>query len=319
MESIRILHASDLHIANIANLKSPIDHLSARSIWGTIRHRNVATSYDPSILKAFSDFVAASHPLDAILLTGDIATTGEYADLVRAHRFIGGRFSTAWFSGYPGIFPDPELSRTLAPIWLIPGNHDRLTKTGNAFNPGGHLFHKVFNDYWTGDVRSYPVIEKDSFAVAVIGADFSLRRSRDCRCPFLNKYAQGKVYDDVLKQLVLQTNSVRSTWLDELVVLWGIHFPPNYDDISRSMRLVDEESLISAANECGVDAILSGHTHKRLNYRHEGMQFDVLCAGTVSEFQPTQMNHFQIINVWANGSRVDNYEYSRLFAEFRLV
>src|SRR5207248_7567402 len=107
---------------------------SVRNVLQSLKYRSLTTSYDPSILKAFSDFVAKQRLLDAILLTGDIATTGDYGDLVRAHQFIEGRCSGAWFSHYP-IFPDPPLSRTETPILLLPGNHDRLDKTGKFFEP----------------------------------------------------------------------------------------------------------------------------------------------------------------------------------------
>jgi 3',5'-cyclic AMP phosphodiesterase CpdA len=317
MESIRILHASDLHIARIASLKAPFEGFSIRNLLNSVRYRSLTTSYDPSILKAFSEFVTQQRRLDAVVLTGDIATTGEYDDLVEAHRFIQGGFATAWFSHY-SAFPNPSLSSSV-PIHLLPGNHDRLTKGANVYAPGGHLFHKVFAGHWVGDVRAYPIIAKRSLAVAIIGADFSLRDSKDCRYPLLNKYAQGRVYTDVLQQLVLQTQSERDNWGDELIVLWALHFPPGYRKLARNMRLIDDTDLIKAANECNVSAVLCGHSHEQLNYRRGEMHFEVLCAGTVSAFLPRERNHFQIINISPVGREVDSYEFDRAYGEFRLI
>jgi len=321
MESIRILHASDLHIANIANLKSPIEHKTPKALWRALRYGNLATSYDPTLLKAFADFVLAQRMLNAILITGDIATTGDYPDLVKAHRFIEGEFSGAWFSGsQPGIFPESSICKARAPIWLLPGNHDRFIKRSPTFyEPGGVDFHRVFSKHWAGDVRSYPLLKKDTLAVAVIGADFSLRNSGDCGRSLINKYSQGRVYEDVLEQLELQTNSMRKNYWGDLIVLWAMHFPPDYPKISARLKLLDSSDLISSANKCGVAAVLTGHTHKRLKYSHGKMRFDVFCAGTVCEFRAKHGHSFQIINISANNLRVDNYEFDRTFADFRLA
>jgi 3',5'-cyclic AMP phosphodiesterase CpdA len=318
MECIRLLHASDLHIARIANLKAPYEGFSIRNILQSLKYRSLTTSYDPSVLRAFSDFVSRHRLLDAVLLTGDIATTGDYDDLVEAFQFVDGRFSSAWFSHYPA-FPNPSLSQTDVPVFVLPGNHDRLSKTEGLFEPGGTMFHRVFGDYWVGDVKAYPIIRKDSLAVAIIAADFSLRSSKDVHLAVLNKYAQGRVYEDVLQQLVLQTKSERENWTDDLIVLWAIHFPPSYRSISRSMKLLGESELIRAANECEVQAVLCGHTHKQLNYRRAKMHFQVLCAGTVSEHRPRERHHFQIITLNRNGMQLDSYEYDHAYADFRLA
>ena len=100
MESIRILHASDLHIAEFANLKSFADTPdSVTAFFGFLKHPSFANSYDPTILRSFADFVNRQASVDSILITGDIATTGDYPDLEIAHRFVEQGITFPWLSG----------------------------------------------------------------------------------------------------------------------------------------------------------------------------------------------------------------------------
>ncbi len=91
MASVRILHASDLHIAAVENITSPADRFTPGTIKDAALNRMLASSYDSSILLHLAKFAyqqAELGRLDAILLTGDIATTGSSEDLRKAHEFI---------------------------------------------------------------------------------------------------------------------------------------------------------------------------------------------------------------------------------------
>ena len=100
MHPVRILHASDLHIARTPNLTSVVDYISAGMYFNALRPRALASTYDPSILLRLADLIysdyrgkyinQASNPLDAVLLTGDLATTGKQRDLEAAVKFING-------------------------------------------------------------------------------------------------------------------------------------------------------------------------------------------------------------------------------------
>jgi 3',5'-cyclic AMP phosphodiesterase CpdA len=324
MDSIRILHASDLHIADIARLRSPLDAPKFRNFLRAVRYKAAATSYDPNILRAFGEFVRKQTDLRAIVLTGDIATTGDDKDLIKAFKFIDGPASTANPAFPYSFYVEGSLEGIDIPIFLIPGNHDRFEKTFKIFEPGGMGFHAIFSKYWDRDVQPFPVLDEGELTVAIIGADFSLRTSRDCRVPLLNKYAQGKVYSDVLDEMVAVTRRTRNeTWSPAMVVLWAIHFPPDYPGEPRVMRLLNSRHFIKAANECGVEAILTGHTHKQLTYRTPRMNFQVYCAGTASEYQARYGHSFQILNITNSWRRpqiaVEHYEFKRDLAEFRLA
>lgn len=323
MEPIRILHASDLHIAQIANLKSVVDSAKSwSSLFGFLKHPSLANSYDPTIFQEFAEFVNKQTALDAILITGDIATTGDYADLAKAHRFFEGGITTPWF-GTGSI--EPTFDKLRQTVWMLPGNHDRFEKTlPRGFTPGGTEFHNVFDKFWDEDVRRYPVLTRPGFSVAVLGADFSLRSPKDCGRWPPNRYSRGRAYADVLEKLESETNKLARDQSGPIAVLWAIHFPPDYPDLPSYMKLLRSEDIIKAGNNCGVRAVLAGHTHKRKRYgRTPVMKFEVLCAGTATEHIPTEPNHFQILNIrYAHDGfhiQLEHYEFDRGRGEFHEV
>jgi len=323
MESIRILHASDLHIARVANLKSVADTSSSiTALFGFLRHPSFANSYDPTILQSFAEFVNNQSSLDAILFTGDIATTGDYPDLERAHRFVEAGITFPWLSG--GLM-EASLDKIRKTVWIMPGNHDRLERTTlpRKFTPGCREFHNVFDDFWDEDVRAYPLLNGSDFSVAVLAADFSLRSPKDCNPWPLNRYSQGRAYEDILEKLESKTKNLKRGHGGPIAILWAIHFPPEYPNIHSCMKLLKSEALIRAANDCGVRAVLAGHIHKRKRYRTTAMSFEVLCAGTATEHIPEEPNHFQILNITHTQStfdiRLEHYEFDRRDVEFREV
>jgi len=318
MDSIRILHASDLHIARKEGIKSLIEPRSARQVLKSIKDRALATSYDASILQSFADFVRAQRSLDAILLTGDIATTGSYEDLIAAHRFVRGT-TTPWFSGSFRIFSEPSLAGSEVPLWLLPGNHDRFIPNKLVgFAPGSREFHDVFQGMWDNDVRTYQTISRGDCSVTIIGADLSLRNLRDCGFKPWNMYAQGSARPDIVESLEEATAQARkASDSRNTLVLWAIHFPPKYPGLSPRMKLLQSDAIIAAANRSGVRAVLTGHTHDGLEYRKPMMDFDVLCAGTASEFLSKHGNHFQILNIQNGKLRVEHYKFNREHAGFQ--
>jgi predicted phosphodiesterase len=66
------------------------------------------------------------------------------------------------------------------------------------------------------------------------------------------------------------------------------------------MQLIKSRELIDRANQCGIHALLAGHTHEPVMYRTPDMRFDVFCAGTTSQYYAPHGNHFQIINIELN-------------------
>jgi len=325
MDSIRILHASDLHIAETPNLKSPIDRVSILTILRAFRYRAVASSYDPSMLKAFCSFVLAQEDLTAVVLSGDLATTGDYQDLTRAYQILRGPASCVHIGRPYEFSPEGSLEGLKSPLFLIPGNHDRYTKSKRLFfQPGARVFHDVFSDYWDEDVREFELVGDADLTVSILGVDFSLRRARDSGPSPLNKFAQGRVYNDILDELVERSTRIRQQVdIDRLVILWVMHFPPLFPGQSPLMKLIGSSKIIKAANRCGVKAILSGHTHDQLTYQYPHMNFPVYCAGTATEYQSKVGHRFQIIEI-SNGMRypeikIEHYGYNRSIGKFKRI
>ena len=311
MSTIKLLHISDLHISKYPNLlqwkNRPLNPTSPGNRWDAIHNGNYAASHSPGKLKALVSLAyGMRNSLKAILITGDIATTGLDFDLDTALPFIEG-------PPYPQdvrmtLAGGATISGLGAPIHLLPGNHDRyklvLKRAGYA--PGNRVFHTKFGKYWTNDVKTYEVIEPD-FAVAIIAADFSLRSFTDSDPIWPpNWHAQGKIYDDILTTLESETRAFRKKHESDRVVyiIWAVHFPPVYPRIERYMRLLDDDRLVTSANNNCISLIVSGHTHDPLEYSSPRMKFRVLCAGSASQEDCPEGNHCQLISLENVSARV---------------
>ncbi|HEV2862433.1 MAG TPA: metallophosphoesterase [Pyrinomonadaceae bacterium] len=355
MPTIRILHASDLHIAKVPNLVAVPDRVSAGISLGNVFSRSglkaltrtaLVSSYDPTLLLSLAEFVnddyESNHvqgrgaPIDAIVLTGDIATTGRAKDLERARRFLEdpydpgapaqqltapGEGSISRVLGHDGCScPDPVL------LMLMPGNHDRLRRARlTGYSPGGTKFDHVLHKHWASaahlkshgnDVRELEIV-KGSLRVSVIAADFNLKDRRDRQGRWWYKYAQGRVYHGrstprILGNLVLATRRAPAG----AVVLLATHFPPRFPYIPPSMKLIDDSYLIRAANRRGVSAVLSGHTHEPVRYRAPGMDSEVLCAGTATQHHSSPGHYFHVVEINGNDLSdatitVEHYKYDK--------
>jgi 3',5'-cyclic AMP phosphodiesterase CpdA len=363
MELIRILHASDLHIAKRANVISGLDRISAgislrppllRAVFKTA----FFSSYSPTVLLAFSQFVyedyERSHrkqvdaPIDAIVLTGDIATSGRSKDLKRALWFFqdkpdsnmqakstrGGLYATL-----ATVLDTPHLVGPIAiPLLLVPGNHDRLQPSLKGlyldYWPGGKNFDQVLQGYWDPtlnaldygpDVKAL-TLQKNKLTVSIIAADFNLKQSGDRVGLWFNRYAQGRVYQnatnkqDILGNLRQATQDIKRSDPDS-VIIWAVHFPPGFPGISSTMELINDNDLINVANGEDILAILSGHTHIPVRYRTPVMKFDVFCAGSATQFYAPLGNHFQILEIEGTNkkdasARLVNYKFDKQQVKF---
>ncbi len=295
MASVRILHASDLHIANQPNITSPVDRFTPGTIKGAFTSGMLASSYDPSVLLSFAQFAYKQDTrglIDAVILTGDISTTGSKEDLEKAFHFIYGLAAPGL--GWKTTEAEARLGGLGVPIWLLPGNHDRYETTDYGYVPGGILFDLAFQKDWQGPVKLYKPITKSGLTVTVLGVDFNLKQSRDCDRMF-GWLAQGNVYGKILDELEAATKALPQS--SRQCVIWAMHFPPAYPRVSPYLKLLDSDLLILRANDCGIKAVLAGHTHDAVKYRRPNMKFDVFCAGTVSQDFAPEGNHFRVIEI----------------------
>jgi 3',5'-cyclic AMP phosphodiesterase CpdA len=304
----------------------------------------VVSSHNSDILYDLASFLYEDYeknfvqhqaaPIDAVLLTGDIATTGLTGDLELAFKSIHGPVMPSdplsWSPDNPTLAGSTGPHRI--PLWLLPGNHDRLrAATLQWYAPGGKLFDTIFEPYWgpvdptTGEspkVREFDDISRPGLTVKVIAADFNLKHpSHRLGRSFHNQYAQGRVYPEILSELVDKTMMATRRIKGPRAILWAIHFPPKFPGIAHAMQLIDERALIDAARHCRVNAILSGHTHEAVRYTSPGTTYDVFCCGTTTQKHAPSGNFFHIINIEKDqhGQIVitpENYIFDSYYREF---
>lgn len=301
-----------------------------------------ASSYDPEILEALAEFIYenAKHTiyedsnnnspdgekkLDAVVLTGDLATTGTTADIEQVSKFLGARSNPRLpHKSDEEEYRGATLSAVKVPILCLPGNHDRFIPTREIydkkypifFRPGGTNFDRQLIDYRQKPIQeieiSSDVSTNRELKVVILAADFSLESFEDHEGIY-GWLAQGRAYSDKRRQLVERTEELRGTKHEHelLCVIWAMHFPPYYPRYPSYGRLIGEEKIIREANRTGVSAILAGHTHEQLTYRHPGWGFWVLCSGTTTQHEPLTIaqpytadvkdgNFFQIISITAD-------------------
>jgi len=289
MGKISLLHISDLHIAKTPNLTDLFQRTRQSpfsSVADVLWHHRLCASYGEKQLEALIKLITdEQHRLEAIAITGDIATTGFSFDLHPALEVV---------NGFDNIVP----------VFLLPGNHDRykalLSRSSGkprGLAPGGTKFYDYFHSYWNNDVE-IKILETYDFALGIIAADFNLRDiwDADFSKSVFGSIAQGKVYDDILDRLVYSTEQFFRRFSNEktAAVVWAIHFPALAPRrISPDSELIGSEKLIERAAENGVIAILSGHVHYGFPpLMDQNIAF--LGAGTTTQFGSD--NHCQIIS-----------------------
>lgn len=292
MACFRLFHLSDLHIAVKENVLGGLDYLYQNQFPDSRVRWLEASSWNKGLGDAVLALAARNRSLlDAVLVSGDLATTGSDANLARAFGFITTlQTVVAWPSG-PASDPASPDRRLI----LFPGNHDRFGWHLNL--PGNQQFDTVFNRYWTpprppGQVQT-TVLEKDGEELAIVQADFSLKRRHHAGLLSLNYLGQGKVYQEVLQELVQETRDQRtnpSTGQGRAIV-WAIHFPPKFPTITEPLRLLDEENLLAEVQKLVQDLSLphldlfAGHTHSWRQYEPLANPFlRVYCAGTATQY-----------------------------------
>jgi predicted phosphodiesterase len=302
----RLNEEIDAALMKIAGSDILVDYIST----DILRKVFAASSYDPGAVECLSTFIDTRDDFDALILTGDIATTGDSNDLEKARVFL---------EGPPGGRNDYEAELTIAgliqPVHVLPGNHDRYTYSdlGFLYSPGGNEFDQILQRHWSGKVKVFsPPIrkEQDEISVLVVAADFGLQRPEDCTWPLLkvNRLAQGRVYPNILDELRAATAAAQESERAQyprntIVTLWAVHFPPFFPYSGRfefmhrrTHNLIDEHDLVARAAECGVQAILAGHTHKADDYPAGREQVRVLCAGTATQNEDSD-RQIQILNI----------------------
>ncbi len=326
---LRILHISDLHVAH----GRPRAGLGLGAYWRRLRagglHRRAdlgfLRSHDPDVLEAVAHLawqLGTARAIDMIAVTGDIATHGRPEDQALARTFIDGRAdgSLPWLTSirpHPLISEMPTLAGAGVPVVVVPGNHDRYTLPIGL--PRNSHFDREFGiagtwgPLWDGADCQYRLVRANGLVAAVVAADFSLRHALDASVfPPLAYLGEGRAYPDILRRLHGQTAALLNHQSRPDLVVWLVHFAPDFPfPAGRGWWLGfhDGDKVLQAAASLGVDALLTGHTHRALRY--PAGSGTVHCAGTASQLGAAE----QWVHVLAlhpkRGARVlDSYKWA---------
>lgn len=302
MAVFRLLHLSDLHVAGEANRYSLVDPYNPKVSFleslARVQSPLKIPSHDARAARALATQLAQDKgKYDAILISGDLATTGSEEDIKAAHNYLHGKL---WHN--KELIEDiPSICDVSRLIWM-PGNHDKYE--GSSFEPGCKRFESpdYFGGNWrksnhfqtdignfNGPVHSYHLKKLDN-VLTIICADFSYPKP-NLDLWFSDQNAgdhvgQGIVLKDVLSELERVTDESRKRFKDTAVV-WVSHFPPSFPRVADTLKLVNENKLLGLAEKLGISVIFSGHTHEAMDYpvTTGNQNVRVICCGTTLEHQ----------------------------------
>lgn len=305
----KFVHLSDLHFSVVPSHINPLDHQDKtrlyKAAWIYEQKRqgkpwSLPTTFERDVAVVLAGDLkkrVLTNSLDGIIVTGDLATTGNDRDISVAKSFLTGTLGPE--------FVLPELASGFMnfydtlPVIVLPGNHDRYTENflgrsksfeGNsAFTPswdgGFNHINKVIADNNSDRLR-YAIFERDSEKLIFIQADFSLERWGDASAfnGISGILGQGLAYRKVIKALKKLTARLQKDFSCESVV-WLCHFPPEVEDdkiCPRNMELLCGNRLSKAASESKVAYILAGHVHHHINYSPiNGVE--VICTASATD------------------------------------
>jgi 3',5'-cyclic AMP phosphodiesterase CpdA len=285
----RFLHVSDLHLCQEANRRNFLSLLStppsrnidvAQSIYQfgprALLH---PTSYSPSTLSGLSEFVHSRNgAYDAILISGDVATSGRPIDHAIAFNYVDGKPVDKWKDNDGR----PVLSHQGTYVLVCPGNHDNYNGN-NPRTPSNRNFVLKFGKYLPkfDDYVGHSVFTGEDSALAIIYADFGFQQNKDAR-NVAHLFGGGKVNPAVLNEMVARTIRFRTTRAisqKNRAVIWMIHFAP-FDSGDATLELTDRQAVVEAASQTNVSHILCGHTHRASIFEENGVK--IYCAGSAT-------------------------------------
>jgi predicted phosphodiesterase len=280
----RFIHLSDLHFC-IQPLRRNLRSLHKRQLWKQIdnlqhqvRETGLSTlvspsSYDPAITAAAARFCYdRRNTVDALIVSGDLATTGKPIDLSPARSYL----EDAPISGPYINSVSQTLAATARKIYFLPGNHDMFRDDSGL--PGSPHFYLMLErqmpnrdgsvGWWTRTKASTGQV------LGCVYGDFSLRSVEDAGNP---------------------------AW-------YYVHFAP-FAQCPSSLQLVDWQNLTKEAERLGVICTFCGHTHEQAKISRD--KHVIYCSGSAGSVDPVGESRVHIIEVDTDGSTVrrENYEY----------
>jgi DNA repair exonuclease SbcCD nuclease subunit len=287
----RFLHLSDFHMGWPPN-----------KYWMPERGgRHVFNTHDEFIVLAMRQRIKAigaalkerRQEIDAVVLSGDIATIGRSRDLAIGESEIRAICNDLW----PTLPSDEALRKVL----IIPGNHDRFSDWRGT--PGSAIFESVFGTpsdkranrrkrFW--QLRLY----KGDSSLVLLGVDFSLASKKDATT-YAGSLGQGHARAEIVEGLSEQTAHIKRGRVPTAVV-WVMHFPPSNAGTKKAVQLRNAQSVASAAKKQRIPLILAGHIHTpRIIHLIKGTEAWI--AGSATQFGERQGNSFHMIELRTSG------------------
>jgi DNA repair exonuclease SbcCD nuclease subunit len=320
----RFIHLSDFHFC-LRPLRRNLRSLHRRRLWEQLDNiKDQAhdlglsslispSSYDPAVTAAAARFCYdRRNSIDAIIVSGDLATTGKPIDLAPARSFV----EDAGVSGPYINFMSQTLAATGRPIYFLPGNHDMYRDDSGL--PGSPHFHLMLEQHlpnrngavgwWT---RTKP---SSGQKLGCVYGDFTLRSVMDAQNPAFY-HGRGRVYPDVLSDMIERTEDLKAS--DEnMAIIWLIHFAP-FAMCPTELHLIDWQNVVAAAERLGVICTLCGHTHQQNRMSRDNHV--LYCSGSAGSVDPIGESRVHVIEIDAEQRNVKrvNFEYAVQAQAFR--
>lgn len=300
MDIIRILHVSDLHISSRPQTSGSFlrYHLQKRSLVERFS-RPASEQRMKALMRTAQEHAPGC---DAILITGDLANSGDREDLETARLFCDGSY-TPRATRDLGIGP---LDAAGLPIFLFPGNHDRYSGRRGA---GGEVFDQIFEPYWSvGQGAEYRVIRN---TLGIVMGDLTLGSPGEAGS-WRGQWGQGRAARDRVAFMVAETRLLRAEYAG-IAVIWAVHFPPAFTNLDEDLVLLEEERLIEAAEAEGIGLLLCGHTHEHRPPYPVGPKgiVQVLCVGSACQQNPND-NTLYLLDLDIDGGALADFRYQTL-------
>lgn len=318
MTQFRLLHITDLHFSyreRGADVLERFLTLKKREVLDflfQIGKKGFFSSHDKYLAQFVAEF-AYDHraELDAILVSGDLATTGLPADLSSALEFLEAPAVTGALTAKRY----GTLAASQLPVALLPGNHDRYkNEWGDA---GATTFENVFAKYWMTNSRvQLRLLEREGTGLGLLLIDLTLRDNLHAKAqplPF-SYLGQGKAYADTLAEAAERTKKLRER---AIAVAWVVHFPPEIPGGSPYLELLNGRDLISAAKDSGVSHIFAGHIHQQQKYSPPNSGITVFSANSPCSTTEAGTYGFQILNIDVDSSSIKVHEAPYLWHQGR--
>jgi len=295
MALFRFLHVSDLHIADPPEQIGVLDFANTGFDYDLTKQVSKASSHNRGMLRALAELASKEGSrIEGVIITGDLATTGRDKDVKAAYDFVNEPYSPNLYFGASGNSIDylttagePTLSNSASTeVFIIPGNHDRYK--GRRMMPAGRNFDNWFNTKWSvGQSAAQLYLKtKNGVNLALIGGDLSLRKGshvEKAHFPW-QIWGAGRAYRKVIDKMVRLTDKARRQY-SPVGIVWLVHFPPEFQGMSSSLRLIKEDRLTQAAANSNVHALLCGHTHEERDYPLSNSSVMVYCAGSATQYR----------------------------------